>query len=463
MADDPNINFRLNTEGDTEGADKVADSFKDLQERLAKLKEEAGRIGNAAEEASPKLDTMVGLERAEVVSRIGAGVELLAAKTRGLANDLKGFDPQLAGALQDVSTGLESIGGGLSGAAQGFALGGPFGAAVGGMIGLLTGQLHDAYEAAISDIERSVKAQELAEQMEQRLARARSIRAEQVRLERLAEIYDRETDALREQLALMQAIAQVEATRRGSDAKIQDALNPTASPEQQVQRDLSRQLADIDAKLKQAQDLAAESARLAAAATVNADRVAAVSGAQSTEAIKAAGERDQAIQQAENNRLRAEQVAAQSDAERERVRAEAAKALADLSNEAGKAIQEQATNVISTIQQIAEEQGGRIGSDTRGAMEQLVKLVNDATPDQQQMGLFQQAFQQFRGSTDSLFNGLIPQMDAVIGLMREAQAEQRARDTAIATLKREMAADRERFNAEIGRLTTQLEALRAAR
>lgn len=449
MADnEQDILFRLRTEGDTEGAEQVSEAIQETGDA-------AKSAGQEAQQADPQLQQLINIQRAQVATQIASALGKVGSAVREMAADFKTSDKEFSQTLENTAVGIDSLTGALSGAAQGFAVGGPFGAAIGGLVGLMSGPLKDAYGDMIRDLDAAAQAERRAAEMTRKLKDARQAFADQVRQEKLATIFDDQSDAIEKQVRLIETLARLNAAERGAAGAVQDALQPAATPEQQIARDLNRDLADIDAKVQTAADLAAQAAIHAQDAQQNAIRVSASEGENSAIAIKAAAARDAAIQEADALAAKADELRATREAEQQKIRAAAVEQLAALGDAAGNSITENATSVIRTIQQVAAEQQGRVGADTKGALDQLTKLVGDLIPDEQQTAAFQQAIQQFRGSQDAAQNRLVPAMDEILATNREIIASQAARDAEILRQKREIADSNTRFQEQLQQISGQ--------
>lgn len=97
----------------TEGLDEAAES-------AGGLEEEVGKISNA--------------QQAQVLSQLAGNVGKLGAEFQSVAKDVEKFDAELAATLDKAGKGLETLAGGLSSVALGFAAGGPIGAAAAALV-----------------------------------------------------------------------------------------------------------------------------------------------------------------------------------------------------------------------------------------------------------------------------------------------------------------------------------------
>lgn len=450
MADPQHIDFRLNTTADTSGAEDTGQSFDDLRERMEKLKEEAKRVGEGSAESDPQLDKLINIQRAEVASKIADGLGKIGGAVRMLSQDLRTSNKELADTLDDAAVGIDSLSGALSGAAQGFAVGGPFGAAVGGTIGLLSGPLKDAYQDMIADLNNAAAAENRAKEAAERLAETRARLAEQIRQENLTRTFREQTEEVEKQVRLLETLAKVEAAGRQAQARVQDATSP-ASNDQQVERDLSRKIADIDAKVATAQNLAAEATAHAVEAIQNAIRVSDSEGKLSDLTIKAAAERDEAVKSAETAQARAAEIQAIAEAERTEARAQFVEELGKNRTSAIQTISESGRQVLAEIERIADEQGS-IRNDTRGAFNKITELLRDGVISADEAAAFVQAVQQLRGSVDVLFNGNAKQLESIIANTNALIQGNVARDAEIARQKAAIEAATRNFEQQIQNL-----------
>ncbi len=413
------------------------DSLRERAELLQENAEAVDELGESSNTASPKLDKIIGIQRAQVAFQIGQSISRMAATVKGLSNDFKETDKELSDTFSATATGLDSLSGALSGAAQGFAVGGPFGAAVGGTIGLLTGPLKEAFTEMTDSIRKAKEAEKEAEESVKRLATARRAFADQVKAENLEGFFNREFQAIDKEVKALESRDKIAKAQRDADAAIQENFKTQAKPDyygnikqpserdvaaQKVVVDLTKQLTDIDAKVSLAASVAAELESKANLAKAGAETAAQSLGEGSDAYKQLESEAAKVVKAAEAKRSEAEEVAALADAEKQKLLAETAGKFQELTAAAGESVTATAAAAIESIKAVEKEQGGQLAADARGAMERLTKLLTDSIPDSQQIEAISQAMMQFRGSQDAVNNSMVQNFDEIIKTNRTTQS-----------------------------------------
>lgn len=447
MANEQDIEFRLKTVGETQGAEAVTEAIKDTGA-------EAKKVGNDAAQADPQLTRLLNIQRAQVAVQISQALGQVGIAIRKISDDFKTSDKEFSETLQNTAVGIDSLTGALSGAAQGFAVGGPFGAAVGGMIGLLGGPLKDAYGNMVKDLDAAAAAQRRADLAAEKLRLTLQALADDKKLLKLTGEYERQADLIDRQVAALQTLERLNKAGDRADAAVQDATAPAATPEAEVITDANRELNALFREVAAADEIAQKLAVKAAGSIEAAAAVLNEFGKLAPQTKEAQAKADEVKRQAEQAQAKADEIAALSEAKEQEIRATAVEKLNALGDAASSSITENANTVIAAIQQVAADQSGRIGADTKGALDQLVKLVSDLKPDEQQVAEFQQAIQQFRGSQDAANNRVVGTMDSILSLNREILTSMAARDAVIVNLKREIAESQARFAQQLSALPT---------
>jgi hypothetical protein len=213
---DKNVEIALTTTGDTSGAEEVVDA-------LDKVEEKIEQVEDASTEADDDLKKLVNIERARVVADIGKIFGTVASSIANVRKELGGSNQELDATLSKVETGLDAIGGGLAGAAQGFAVGGPMGAAIGGFIGLATGPLKSAFSDMIGSLKAADEATKRVAESEKFYQATLAARKEKLKELGFSEFWAKElagitaaTAALRRQNAEIESRRRVEDQRRES-------------------------------------------------------------------------------------------------------------------------------------------------------------------------------------------------------------------------------------------------------
>lgn len=130
------------------GAEAAADALTKTAEAAKGVADAGEKIGDASQTAGPKLDKLVGIERAQVFAQIATQIGTVATSVQELGQEFADADPQFSQSLQTLGDGLSTVGNMASYAAQGFAVAGPAGAAVGAAFAAaspLIGKLKDAF------------------------------------------------------------------------------------------------------------------------------------------------------------------------------------------------------------------------------------------------------------------------------------------------------------------------------
>ena len=403
------IELLLKTTGDTTGAEEVEKSLK-------KVNTEVKQVGETATKADPQLGQIVNLGRAAAAAQLAQGIGKIGETIRGLGADFKGTDAKLASTLENSATALDSVTGALSGAAQGFAVGGPFGAAVGGMIGLLSGPLKTAYAEMTEAIRGASKAEEAAAENVKKLADMRRAYAQEQRNLAIRAIYDGETAAISKTVTEMEKLARLSAAQRSADAATAAAVNGPATPQQKITNDQSAALAEVQANVDEAQALATESAKLATAAAANAERVIKSQGETSEAATKAVADRDAAVQRADTEQARADEIAQSSQIKEQQILAAALTAENALAEQAGDSITSIGENALKGMQATAKEEGVKLDAAQKLGMQTLSKLLTDSIPDEKQYQPIKQAMELFRSGLNSFHQA---QFDSMTKLLSE--------------------------------------------
>lgn len=162
----PDIIIGLKTTGDTAGAENVEksifaveDAAKQASREMDVAEAKRRQAGGAGEGGLEKqVDTIAMLQKAQVISQLGAQLAQIGPKFNEIAESVRGFDSDLADSLETTGQVVSKAGEAASTIALGFAAGGPVGAALatafvavkelaGGWVEMKQAE-HDAEEAA---------------------------------------------------------------------------------------------------------------------------------------------------------------------------------------------------------------------------------------------------------------------------------------------------------------------------
>jgi hypothetical protein len=333
------------------------DKIAQLQEQARGLKEQAEaikQIGNEAGQSSGKLDQMLNIQRAQVVRDLAGALGKLGPIFTQVGQDAKGYDDQLSESFIKAGKSIATAEATLNGAAQGFALGGPFGAAAGALSGLVGEKLTRAF----TDWGEAMKEAARAE-------RSLAIYAGELEGKRKAKFIDEQTEAQRRQIAVIEdetaarrRLAQEEAANRSAAAANADlARNQAVASGSMGQYEADLQKAKQT--LEETKQTLKERAQLATRMATQADdeRSAAVG---KRDAFGSQDKTTPAYKNAVREAAEAERKAIQANLDAKTAAAEAAagktRAEAQYQIEALRAQGREADRVASALKQAAEEQ-----------------------------------------------------------------------------------------------------------
>lgn len=463
MADDKTTKIGITTTGDTSGAEKVEKSIFKIEDAgkqaqreldveaakqrqaLDELDDSTQQVGESAKETDEQLKRMINIERAQVASQVAKSVAQIGSAVKNLANDIRGTDSELAETLDNSAVALDSVTGALSGAAQGFAVGGPFGAAVGGLIGLMSGPLKSAYDGMVTDLNNAAKAENAAAIATAKLKQARADFVKEVRDNNIRAIFDSETTAIDNTIKAIEKKARLDAAQRSADSEINKVFGGPQTPRQSIETDKAESFAQIDADVKEAADLAKEAGKQALAAMANASRVIEAQGELAPAAIKAANERDAAVRAADDASAKAGEIKESAAIEKQKIVAQAAGEFQNLSTEVSKTLVDQGEAALKAMEQAAKAEGEKFPRDSKLAMEKLLLIFNDAIPDSQQLDQISTAMVQFRDSQSGAHQSIADNMNAMITNTNQLKANQQTIAAAIAAQSREITILQGRF------------------
>ena len=157
MADAQDIKFKLSTEGDTKGAEKVIEAIKDTGAEAKKVNEEARR---AEQEELRVSDREANLRsRAVEFVKLGETIRKYGQAAAASVGDIDGLSESTKRLATSAAEGAEQVGGVISRVSQGFAAGGPIGAVVAAAasaFGIILGKVKET-DVAMDSAEASGK------------------------------------------------------------------------------------------------------------------------------------------------------------------------------------------------------------------------------------------------------------------------------------------------------------------
>jgi DNA repair exonuclease SbcCD ATPase subunit len=337
-------------ERQAEAAQELADAVEEASERI----EEAGENSEAA---GPKLDDVVGLQRAAGVQQFGEALGRAAGMVRNLANDLEGAGVKGAGLVSGLATGMESVSAGLQGAAAGFMAGGPLGAAIGGTIGLLTGPLNKAITSTVNDFKALKQAEDDAATAARNYKNAFDAANVEVRRNSLFEFFDRGKQAITDAIAEYQRFVQVRDATSEADTAVRKAQT---SGDTSFRGAASNVQADFDSRIQKLENDIADarkSAELAEKAAVQAELNA--NSAKVSESTT----------QADVDQIRQEAQAAREAADKAQANADGAVLLAE----------QRLRTVIAEKDEQVRQTLADVGDEAAASGQRIIDLVNSAS------------------------------------------------------------------------------------
>lgn len=390
MADD--IEFHLKTTGDPSGAQAVEKS-------IFKAEDAAKQASRQADVDIAKGRQLAEVEReqAAALQEIADGQQRIVAAN--LADSIGKLSSQFSGLSPEVDLALR----GTQNFLNVFATTGNPIAATFALAGSAVSDVMTAYRGAAAE------AKELSKQEQadvQKLIEFRQRLAAQLRAENLAAFYERETTALNKQADAIERMDRIRNARNEAAAAVEGAFGVPQSRQQEIQGQLDRTLADLAARVTKAEELAKVASTQAALADSVAQTTATNEGEKSPEAVAAAKAAEQARAAAETAQANVEEVRAITEADKQKALAAAATQTQEVIQEFEEQITEQATRVRDAIQRTADEKGGALDADIKGAFDTIVKLLGDSIPNSQQQAQLIQAMQQAAGSRDAVNNDL---------------------------------------------------------
>ncbi len=444
---DQNIDFRLNTQGDTQGAEAVENSLDAVTDAAKRAREEGTATADAATATAAANEAQAeSIKRIEEATKALLALKLVEDARRTLSS-VREMVPA-TGDLRDALDAADQSLGSFSGGMQAFiATGNPY-IAVAAALASGIGGVAQAYRQMERDIYNADHAQErfkenMVDAATQHRELARSIRA----------------DALAEQMKDAEFATRnlAEALRRRNDEaragrELQDVVASVsgATPADDAVRALTQELAIQEANL---QALREKEALLRSELATQLEIVRNREGQEGVPVAEIEAERAKLEQLGVALSNASADLASASLVAITELQAQSTESYATVANEAGAAIRANAQQTIDQIRQIQQEQGGAVGADVRGALDRLVQLLNDAVPDENQIDQIGQAIRIFRGSQDAIRNGIVQSVDAVLASNQEIVASLRSRDAAIVSIRAEMARMNAEFNEKLSQAT----------
>jgi hypothetical protein len=242
---------------------ELSDAFKEAEanaERLIKSLEETvegtDKVGDASEDVAPKIDRIITIARAQVLSQISGGVRDLGNKMRQVGKDFESSNPEIASTLQNAALGMESVSGAMDGAAKAAAFGlGPVGMLGGALVGAAAPQVVQAFDDLAVSLQKLSTIQNESAEMFQRIAKYQKEFEGNVLNSKIQETYENQTAALKKLLSEMVATNEVldakaavdKIARDNADAKaIREGADPLQVKAARTQDDAELEKKKID-------------------------------------------------------------------------------------------------------------------------------------------------------------------------------------------------------------------------
>lgn len=277
-----------------EATRRLAEQEKILADAIKERKQAAQADEKDEQAVDKKLDRVVRIQTAQVAAEIGRSIGTIGNSLREMAAASAIADPALSKTLENAAAGLDSVGAGLTGAAQGFAVGGPLGAAIGGTVGLMTGPLKSAISGYLDSLRAQGEAEAAAAASTERLKQVRAKLAHQIKHEKLAEFFTEELAIIDRQLAAIERRSKVLAAERSANTAEREARQFASGNQNFAQSqaaDASGDFADaraaIQDEIAKAQAVAVELEQKALALEFKADRIAGLEGEMDASAVAA--------------------------------------------------------------------------------------------------------------------------------------------------------------------------------
>lgn len=440
---DQDINFRLNTEADTTGAEETTEALKDTRTEAQKLQaqRDVETVQRKQAEEEAKKEAEILREIADGQQRIVAAN--LAKAVGEISQQFKGLNPELDASLSGLNNFLTVY------AASGNVYG-----AVGAVAAQSVGMVFDAIEAGnkiahkgIDDMMQAGKA----------LAEAMRNQAEETRKQNLEEYYQGQIDKLREQISLVERLNELQAAGRKTDAKVQDAISPAATPDAKVDRERDRGIEDVQARLAEAEAASEQAALLALTARANAQTVASAANIDQVELKAAQLEAEKAQGLAELAASKAEQLKAEAPLRIQEINAAAIEGYRAVAEESKRTIEEQARQALAEIQAVADANAGG-GPGIQAVIQRITALVQGGI-DEGEIKALEEALKLAQGTTTAIRTGLSQRLQDDIELVREIETANKSRDTETKNLIKEIMDHVRAHKSEIDILREQMKTI----
>lgn len=276
----------------TAGGDQAAGEVGKLTTAVDQANESFGEGSTAASEMEENVSKISRVQQAQAVSQLASHVGKIGESFRKVADDVEGFDKELAATLRNAGQGLETVASGLSTVAMGFAVGGPLGAAAGALTVVIS-EVGKAWIESETASAKALQAQTLALQKQFDAARETKqeieARNEEISNAEVLTAINNATEAAREHTTELQRQVSLLREKRQLESEVLDAQDRTDL----AQVDLDQELGNLtgpEAAEKRASIEAAARKRVRDERKRQAEEDAAIAKKQAQEDFKAAQE-----------------------------------------------------------------------------------------------------------------------------------------------------------------------------
>lgn len=434
------IDYRINTEADTKGAEETTQALKDMRTEAQKLQAERD-----VEIAKAKQAAEAEAKQAAVLREIADGQQRIVAAN--LANALGKIGEQLKGINPDLDKSVEGIQNFLNVLAS---TGDPF-LALGAVAASAFTIMKDAWVESDKIITEGMKQQEAAQKA---LTKAREEHAKTVREERLATVFQEEVEKLKQQVTLVERLNSLLDLQRKTEAKVEDSISPAKTPDDQVNRDRKRAIDDVYADIAKAEDAARDLAAIALKARHDAQIAARSAEADSELVKKTLAESEAAQSKAELAEAKAQRLREEAPEIIRAIDAAAVEGFKKVGIESTKNITTRANELIAEIQAVADaNKGGDLAM--KAALQSLVKLVQGGL-DEAELKQFETALKLVQGSSTAIRTGLSQRLADDIELARQIEAANKTRNAETTALLKEMANNMTTFQNSLNDIRQQI-------
>jgi hypothetical protein len=438
MADAQDIKFKLSTEGDTKGAEKVIETLKDTRTEAQKLQSardvETVQAAKAAEAEKQHADALREIADAQHVII----ASMLADKIRDIGQAFKGMNKEVDLAIDGASNFLNV-----------FATSGNVFLALGAVAATATKGVMDAATAGDKAIESS---QKRAKEALEALISLRAEYAQRVREQKLESEYEEETAALTKQRDMLREIAKLNSENAVTERKVEAVTGPEANPMQKVEDQRVGSLNDLRSKINAAEADAERAAMIALKATYHMQQVAAQSSVESNAYEAAQAALLTAQRNAETASKNADLISARAEIEKKEIAVAAIKGFESVKNSGIEVFEANTKGVIDAFQKAKADGLIETTNATDNLVSQIKARIEDEIPNEKQITEINQLLSQLRSSQGEKDQKVFGTVTEIVNINNQIAADYRTVTAELARMKRDIAQARADFAAQINDL-----------